>query len=105
MSATTDALSGNAGQGQTETYLNATSGIGSWLITIDHKRIGVMYLGTILFFFLIGGLAALGVRFELFTPEPTMSADAYNKMFTLESSAFGKALLRHIPSAECGSDS
>lgn len=83
MSATTDALSGNAGQGQTETYLNATSGIGSWLITIDHKRIGVMYLGTILFFFLIGGLAALGVRFELFTPEPTMSADAYNKMFTL----------------------
>ena len=65
-------------------YLNATKGIGSWLFTVDHKRIGVMYLVTILSFFLVGGLLALGVRAELFTPEGDLfSANTYNKMFTL----------------------
>lgn len=65
-------------------YINAESGIWSWLTTVDHKRIGLMYLGSILFFFFVGGMAALLVRTELFTPGPTiMSADMYNQMFTL----------------------
>jgi cytochrome c oxidase subunit 1 len=64
-------------------YLNAKRGIMSWLLTIDHKRIGVMYLGTVLTFFLAGGLLALGVRAELFTPEGNLSAETYNRMFTL----------------------
>lgn len=65
-------------------YLNATKGLKSWLLTLDHKRIGIMYLGTILTFFLAGGLLALGIRAELFTPEGDLfTAATYNKMFTL----------------------
>jgi len=65
-------------------YLNAKSGIMSWLFTIDHKRIGVMYLVAVLSFFLAGGLLALGVRAELFTPEGDLfSANTYNRLFTL----------------------
>lgn len=65
-------------------YLNHTSGFASWAFTLDHKRIGVMYLVATLSSFLLGGLAALAVRTELFSRGPTiMDADTYNKMFTL----------------------
>ena len=65
-------------------YLNAKSGLMSWLFTIDHKRIGVMYLVTVLSFFLVGGLLALGIRTELLTPAgDVFSAAVYNKLFTL----------------------
>ncbi len=63
-----------------ENYLTVKK---TWLLTIDHKRIGLMYLGVILGFFLIGGLFAMVVRWELLTPEPTLSAENYNKVFTL----------------------
>lgn len=64
-------------------YLNHGKGIMSWLGTLDHKRIGLMYLWTVLLFFFIGGVAALLVRYELIAPGQTiMSADAYNKAFT-----------------------
>ncbi|MEL6344674.1 MAG: cbb3-type cytochrome c oxidase subunit I, partial [Myxococcota bacterium] len=67
-----------------ESYLTAKRGIMSWLITLDHKRIGVMYLITILTFFLAGGLLALAVRAELFTAAGDMfDGDTYNKLFTL----------------------
>ncbi|MCC7442980.1 MAG: cytochrome c oxidase subunit I [Bdellovibrionales bacterium] len=66
-----------------ENYLNHEKGLWSWLSTIDHKRIGVMYLFTVLVFFFIGGVAAMLVRAELFRPGLTlMTADTYNKMFT-----------------------
>ncbi len=81
MSTTT--LDAATGHSHDETYINAKKGIKSWLVTVDHKRIGVMYLVTILTFFLAGGLLALGVRAELFTPEGNMDADTYNRMFTL----------------------
>jgi len=73
------------GHGNADTnYLNAKKGIMSWLFTIDHKRIGVMYLATVLTFFLAGGLLALGIRTELFTPEgDVFSAATYNRVFTL----------------------
>jgi cytochrome c oxidase subunit 1 len=65
-------------------YLNHGSGFRSWALTLDHKRIGVMYLVATLGSFLLGGMAALAVRTELFSRGPTiMSADTYNKMFTL----------------------
>jgi cytochrome c oxidase subunit 1 len=65
-------------------YLNHTRGFASWAFTLDHKRIGVMYLVATLSSFLLGGLAALAVRTELISRGPTiMDADTYNKMFTL----------------------
>ena len=65
-------------------YLTAERGIRSWLFTLDHKRIGVMYLVGILTSFLMGGVMALLVRTELLTPGRTiMDADTYNHMFTL----------------------
>jgi cytochrome c oxidase subunit 1 len=67
-----------------ENYLTATRGIRSWLFTLDHKRIGVMYLCLVLFAFFLGGVFALLVRTELFTRGRTlMDADTYNRMFTL----------------------
>lgn len=64
-------------------YLNETKGLWSWLTTLDHKRIGLMYMIAVLFFFLIGGIAALLVRGELFSVGPTlMTADQYNQAMT-----------------------
>jgi cytochrome c oxidase subunit 1 len=58
--------------------------IKSWATTVDHKRLGIMYLVSILTFFALGGLMALLVRTELLTPgETIMSNDMYNKVFTL----------------------
>src|SRR6185295_531261 len=65
-------------------YLNATRGIWSWLFTLDHKRIGVMYLIGVLSAFFLGGLFALGVRTELWTPGKTfVEPDTYNQLFSL----------------------
>jgi cytochrome c oxidase subunit I len=65
-------------------YLNADRGVKSWLLTLDHKRIAVMYLASVLVMFLIGGIFAMAIRLELLTPEPTiMGANTYNRMFTL----------------------
>jgi len=65
-------------------YLNASTGILSWAFTLDHKRIGVMYLISVLSAFLLGGLAALGIRAELWAPgQQMLSQDAYNQMFTV----------------------
>jgi cytochrome c oxidase subunit 1 len=75
---------GEAGHGHGESYLTAKRGLLSWIFTIDHKRIGVMYLATVLSFFLVGGLLALGIRAELFTPGGDLFSPAtYNRVFTL----------------------
>ncbi len=67
-----------------DNYLTHDKGILSWLFTLDHKRIGVMYLMSVLISFALGGLFALLVRTELLTPGRTiMDADTYNQMFTL----------------------
>ena len=64
-------------------YLNETSGVWSWLATLDHKRIGLMYLFSVLFFFLVGGIFALLIRLELWAPGKTIvDAAAYNRFFT-----------------------
>src|SRR6201992_1114729 len=65
-------------------YINAEHGLLSWLLTADHKRIAMLYLSSITFFFLIGGFFAGMVRLELLTPAgDLMAADTYNKMFTM----------------------
>jgi len=65
-------------------YLNVTKGLKSWLLTLDHKRIGMMYLFGILISLLIGGAFALIVRAELFLPgKQIVSGDSYNSFFTL----------------------
>ncbi len=65
-------------------YLNAEDGLMSWLLTQDHKRIAILYLISLSFFFLIGGLFAGAIRLELLTPRADMvAADTYNKLFTM----------------------
>jgi len=67
-----------------DNYLTNGYGIKSWLLTTDHKRIAMLYLASITFFFFIGGIFALLVRLELLTPEgDLLQADTYNKAFTM----------------------
>jgi cytochrome c oxidase subunit I len=57
----------------------------SWLVTTDHKRIGILYIATSLLFFVLGGLLALLIRIELFTPESATVVDreTFNQLFTM----------------------
>src|SRR5246127_2094113 len=65
-------------------YLNKEHGLLSWLLTGDHKRIAILYLISITFFFFIGGAFAGLIRLELLTPQPDLvAADTYNKFFTM----------------------
>jgi cytochrome c oxidase subunit 1 len=65
-------------------YLDAPHGLAAWLLTKDHKRIAMLYLASITVFFAIGGMFAIGIRLELLTPPgDVVSADLYNKLFTL----------------------
>lgn len=64
-------------------YLNAEFGLKSWLLTKDHKRIGLLYLGAISFFFFIGSVYAMAIRIELLSPQGDfMQSSTYNKTFT-----------------------
>jgi len=65
-------------------YLNATKGFKSWIFTVDHKRIGIMYLAFISFAFFLGGAFALALRLELLSPHKLLvTAKQYNQLFTL----------------------
>src|SRR5439155_4374258 len=65
-------------------YMNADRGIMSWFLTLDHKRIALMYFVLTSVAFLLGGIFAMAIRIEHLTPEPTiMGANTYNRMFTL----------------------
>ncbi|HEY3490099.1 MAG TPA: cytochrome c oxidase subunit I [Candidatus Deferrimicrobiaceae bacterium] len=76
-----DGISGASGTGRG--YL-AETGLRSWAFSLDHKRIGVMYLYTTMFFFLVGGLFAELLRLKLMTPGPGFVSDkTYNVFFTL----------------------
>ncbi len=68
----------------THSLFKTHKGVLGWVGTLDHKRIGVMYLVAVLTAFLLGGVLALLVRAELFTPGRTiMDAKTYNQIFTL----------------------
>jgi cytochrome c oxidase subunit 1 len=67
-----------------ENYLTAAYGWKSWLFTIDHKRIAILYLLTVTFMFFLGGAAATLIRLNLMTPfGELVNADTYNKLFTM----------------------
>jgi cytochrome c oxidase subunit I len=58
--------------------------IWDWMTTVDHKKIGIMYGVTALFFFMVGGLQAVLIRIQLAQPEMRfLSADVYNQIFTM----------------------
>ncbi|GMU21275.1 MAG: cytochrome c oxidase subunit 1 [Phycisphaerae bacterium] len=67
-----------------ETYLNVSYRLRSWLLTRDHKRIAILYLFSVTFFFFVGGFAAVLLRLELMTPAGDLvQAENYNKLFTM----------------------
>lgn len=64
-------------------YINEFAGIGSWLTSLDHKRIGLMYMISVMIFFLMGGIAAILIRLELFAPgQQFFGSDTYNQVMT-----------------------
>src|SRR5499426_482318 len=67
-----------------EHYLNVRYGLRSWLLTTDHKRIALLYLASITFFFFVGGTAATLMRLELMTPPGDLvQSETYNRLFTM----------------------
>src|SRR6266446_7168180 len=65
-------------------YLNANYGIKSWLFTTDHKRIALLYLGSITLMFFIGGAAAVMMRLHLIEPAGALvQPETYNKLFSM----------------------
>jgi cytochrome c oxidase subunit 1 len=72
-----------AGEQKTN-YLNWSYSVKDWLLTIDHKRIAVLYLISISIMFLLGGFAAMMIRIELTSPHgQLLTSEVYNKMFTM----------------------
>src|SRR5437868_11074120 len=68
----------------TRHYLNDGYGIRSWLLTRDHKRIALLYLASVTFFFFVGGAMAVMIRIDLATPAGDLVTDeTYNKLFTM----------------------
>ena len=65
-------------------YLAGEHSWRSWLLTVDHKRIALLYLVSVTIMFVLGGLFAVGIRLELLTPAGDfVQADTYNKLFTM----------------------
>src|SRR6202167_1139423 len=65
-------------------YLNASYGVKSWLLTTDHKRIALLYLGSITLMFFVGGFFAVLMRLHLIEPQGALVApETYNKLFTM----------------------
>lgn len=64
-------------------YLSAGHTVKSWLCTLDHKRIAIMYLVSVTVLFIIGGLFAAGIRLEMLTPKGDLfTSETYNRVFT-----------------------
>ena len=84
MSAAIDTAPGLPGHEQPDSYLTEEGTLRSWLLTTDHKRIALLYMGTITVFFFVGGIAAALMRMNLLTPAGAiMSHETYNRTFTL----------------------
>ncbi len=65
-------------------YLNSQHTVASWLLSVDHKRICMLYMVAIWVFFLVGGVFAAAFRLELLTPEgDLLQSDTYNRFFTM----------------------
>jgi cytochrome c oxidase subunit 1 len=71
-------------EAEAESYLAAGNSLRSWFFTTDHKRIAILYLVTITLFFFIAAVAAALIRLELLTPKgDVLSAEGYNRAFTV----------------------
>src|SRR5215217_4471035 len=69
---------------ESKNYITSQFGIRSWLLTVDHKRIALLYLVAITFFFFLGGAFAVMIRLELLTPQGDLfQSETYNKLFTM----------------------
>src|SRR5690606_27071795 len=65
-------------------YLSVHNTLRSWLLTKDHKRIGILFLISLTLFFFIGGFAAVLMRMELMTPHAdVINKETYNRLFTI----------------------
>ena len=72
-------------QGIPQKRVLGSSGLLSWIMTVDHKRIGILYIYSAFIFFLVGGLEALLMRIQLAQPDNKfLSPDAYNQVFTMQ---------------------
>ena len=70
--------------GQEPNYLTGERGVLSWLLTTDHKRIGMLYLASVTLYFTIGAVFALLMRLELLSPTTYLvSAHTYNELFSM----------------------
>jgi len=84
MSTTTDTVNPLVEPCRVKNYLTEGHTLKSWVLTTDHKRIGVLYLISILFYFLVAAVAAALMRIELITPAGDMvTSETYNKLFTI----------------------
>lgn len=64
-------------------YIETDWSLKSWLLTVDHKRIAILYLISVSAFFLVGGFFAMLIRLELLTPQGDLvTADMYNRLFS-----------------------
>src|SRR3990172_991817 len=62
----------------------APSGLSSWITTVDHKRMGILYGTSAFIFFLVGGIEALIMRLQLAAPDNTLvGAQRFNELFTM----------------------
>lgn len=78
------AIPESGGRNGNPSYLASETSVRSWLCTLDHKRIAILYLVTTTFFFLIGATAAALMRWQLAAPAADLvTSDAYNRLFTL----------------------
>jgi cytochrome c oxidase subunit 1 len=83
-STTTTADVAAPSHGAGDNYITHEKGLASWLLTLDHKRISVLYFISVISAFALGGLFALLIRTELWAPGRTIvDADTYNQLFTL----------------------
>jgi len=81
-------------------YTPSTKGLWSWITTIDHKRIGILYAVSALVFFIVAGLEALVIRLQLASANGTLvSADAYNQLFTMHGLTMVFAVIMPIAAA------
>lgn len=77
-------MSTEQGQVPEKSFLDDGHGLKSWLLTLDHKRIGLLYLASIALAFFIGGVFAILLRLELLHPgKDFLTPDQYNQVFTL----------------------
>src|ERR1044071_5328024 len=74
----------NVADAKVVNYISKDYSVKSWLLTVDHKRIGLLYLISVTLMFFIGGFLAVLIRLELLTPQGDLfQSETYNKIFTM----------------------